>query len=593
MVSIRWSLALLLGLTACGSDDSSDSGGACADTSKVAAFPTPAWQTGPMLSPPSRDYAVGLLSDMKPKWAEELTLVDGWPARPTIVIPLSGTASGVDAGLISLFVADSAGALTKRDVAFGAKLSEEGTSLVVQPRDPLPSDARDVVLVLAPDAVDGAKPLPACSGGEPDPAYATARASLPEGTDAALALPFHIASTAFDLVHLYERVSPSPVLKVAKVEARTLASFADAAPPSDVAALLAPTAASGILELPAYAGADGVFELDTDGAPKAQGTTKPGFIVALPATGSAPYPFVLFQHGGGQNKSDFFQLAGPLAQAGFAFVAIDLPLHGDRAGVGGGTDLDFVDFTDIAKTRDNFRQAVSDHMAVFTGIDALNAALSPVLGVSEPLDAKKGFYMGLSLGGISGSITFSTTPNVNAAGLFVAAGGYPEIVSKGLFAALVSTILKLPTPDRETVLGMAETILDGADPLSYAVRVEDRTLRPRPALFLQAIDDPVIPEPSSDQWARAFGATLAEPFDHAVDAMQTTKLPTSDGFAFPGGSEKATRVLYQNPMNEIPASARHGALIVQPYSQEAVAHCFSTFLANGSCEAIDTGFATH
>jgi hypothetical protein len=591
MVSIRWSLALLLGLsTACGSDDQSASGGACADTSKVAAFPTPRWQTGPMLSPPSGDYAVGLLTDLKPKWADALSRVDGWPARPTIVLPLSASASSVDASRVSLFAADSAGALTKRDVVFEAKLSDEGTSLVVQPRDPFPPDARDVVLVVASDAIDGAKPLPACSGGKPDPAYATARASLPEGTDAALALPFHIATTAFDLGHLYERIAPSPVLKVASVEARALASFGDAAPPSDVAALLAPTAASGILELPAYAGADGVFELDTDGAPKAQGTTKPGFIVALPATGSAPYPFVLFQHGGGQDKSDFFQLAGPLAQAGFAFVAIDLPLHGDRAGVGGGTD---VDFSDIAKTRDNFRQAVSDHMAVFTGIAALNAALAPVLGVSEPLDAKKGFYMGLSLGGISGSITFSTTPNVNAAGLFVAAGGYPEIVSKGLFAALVSTILKLPTPDRETVLGMAETILDGADPLSYAIRVEDRSLRPRPALFMQAIEDPVIPEPSSDQWARAFGATLAEPFDHAVDAMQTTKLPTSDGFAFPGGSEKATRVLYQNPMSEIPASARHGALIVQPYSQEAVAHCFSTFLANGSCEAIDTGFATH
>jgi hypothetical protein len=201
--------------------------------------------------------------------------------------------------------------------------------------------------------------------------------------------------------------------------------------------------------------------------------------------------------------------------------------------------------------------------------------------------------LGLSLGGISGSITFSTTPNVNAAGLFVAAGGYPEIVSKGLFAALVANILNRPTPERETLLGMAETILDGADPLSYAVRVEDRSTRPRPAIFMQAIDDPVIPEPSSDQWARAFGAVLAEPFDHAVDAMQTATLPATDNFAFAGGSEKATRVLYQNPMNDIPAAQRHGALIVQSYSQETVAHCFSTFLSSGSCEASDQGFASH
>lgn len=46
-------------------------------------------------------------------------------------------------------------------------------------------------------------------------------------------------------------------------------------------------------------------------------------------------------------------------------------------------------------------------------------------------------------------------------------------------------------------------------------------------------------------------------------------------------------------MNEIPAAQRHGALIVQEYSQNAVAHCFSTWLAKGSCELIDSGFASH
>lgn len=587
-------LAGVLLLVGCGgSDEDEPAAGACANTAEVVAFPTPAWQTEDTLSPPSGDLAVAMVEEVKPEWVPRFSLLDGWPARPTIVLPLSASVSSVDATKLSLFLIDANGGATKHDTVFTAKLSDEGTSLVVQPRDPFPPEARDVVLVVGSDALEGAKALPACKGAGPDPAYAAARAALPEGTDAALALPFRIASTATELVTLHARVSAAPVLKVAKVEARTLDSFGAAAPPAAVAAELSPKAASGLLELPAYASADGVFVLGADGAPEPSGVTKPGFVVALPATGSAPYPYVLFQHGGGQNKTDFFQLAGALTKAGFAFVAIDLPLHGDRAGPGGGTDLEFVDFSDLAKTRDNFRQAVADHMAVLTGVATLNTALEPVLGVTQPLDASRAFYMGLSLGGISGSITFSTTDEVKAAALFVAAGGYPEIVSKGLFSVLVANLVNRPTPERETMLGLAETLLDGADPLAYAVRVEDRSARPRPALFMQAIADPVIPEPSSDQWARAFGAALAKPSHHDVEGMASVALPASDNFSFTSGGEKATRVLYQNPMNEIPAAQRHGALIVQGYSQEAVANCFSTFVATGSCVAIDTGFATH
>ncbi len=118
-------------------------------------------------------------------------------------------------------------------------------------------------------------------------------------------------------------------------------------------------------------------------------------------------------------------------------------------------------------------------------------------------------------------------------------------------------------------------------------------MRPRPALFMQAIGDPVIPEPSSDQWARAFGAGLALPKQHAVAGMAELALPVSDNFAFAPDGAKATRVLFQNPMNEIPSAQRHGALIVQDYSQAAVAHCFSSWISSGSCEAFDSGFSAH
>ena len=252
-----WVVLVTLLAMGCGSsDDSSGGRNACADTSKVLAFPTPAWHKGEKIAPPEGDFAVAMVAEVKPKWAEQLSLIDGWPARPTIVLPLAGPASTTDATALALFGKRDGGGLEDLGATFSATLSDEGTTLVVQPRDPVPPGVDEVIVAVK--GVADTRVLEAC--GE-HAAYAEAKAALPDGTDVDLALPIRIATTPRALVRLYDRVSKSPVLKVAKVEARTLASFAAAAPPADVAATLAPTAASGILELPAYANASGVFEL--------------------------------------------------------------------------------------------------------------------------------------------------------------------------------------------------------------------------------------------------------------------------------------------------------------------------------------------
>ncbi len=38
-------------------------------------------------------------------------------------------------------------------------------------------------------------------------------------------------------------------------------------------------------------------------------------------------------------------------------------------------------------------------------------------------------------------------------------------------------------------------------------------------------------------------------------------------------------------------SARHGALIALPYSQQQVAHCFAGVEAETGCQAIDSGYS--
>jgi len=448
--------------------------------------------------------------------------------------------------------------------------------------------------VIAPGALEGATALAVCGpGGTAHPDYAAAEAALPAGTPAELALPFEMATTAKALPALWDRLKTTPVLGIAELSARPVADLGPKAPPPEVAALLRPDAAQGILSLPDYRGADRTMRLEADGAPARSGQTRPGIAIALPAAGDPPYPLVLFQHGGGQDKLDFFQLAGPLAEAGFAFVAIDLPYHGDRAPQGGGNDLDILDFDDMLATRDNFRQAVADHMAVLSGVADLNVALASVYGVAQALDPKRLTYMGLSMGALSGSLTFSCAHDLDAAALFVGAGGFSQIVRFGMFSLFIDDILTAEPIETEVILALAEVLLDGADPHAYAQRTEDQTRPPRPMLLFQAIDEAIISHPVSDAWARAFGADLAVPFHHPVDYMTQLDLPAADNFAWPGGGPATTRILFHNPMTEQTVAERHGALITLPYTQQQVAHCFSGVLAGQACQAIDTGYYDH
>ncbi|MBW1809411.1 MAG: hypothetical protein JRJ87_14545 [Deltaproteobacteria bacterium] len=589
--------ALLLSsmLAACGSNESQPVPGPCADTSTKYALPSPAWHQGTHLSAPPGDAAAALLGQHRAEWLTKLDQLDGWPIRPTIVVPMSKRATSIDPSLIKLY-ADTGSGLLEWPVEFSASLEDSGRSLILKPTNPFPPEVRDVILVVREGAAGSAIALPACGADQkPDQAYVSAKESIADLDDVQLALPFRLATTHQDLEYLWERLDGliTPALIVESIEERTLESFGEKAPPPEIAVHLAPTAYSGILELPEYRDANGVFVRDLDKGPKIQGSTRPGFVLALPAQGAPPYPLVIFQHGGGQNKADFLLHAKPLAEAGFAIIGLDLPFHGDRASASGGSDLDILDFDNLLRTRDNLRQAAADQMAIISGVDSLNAALEPFLGTSSSLDPEKVFYMGLSMGGISGSLTFATARKLNAAALFVGAAGYSEIVQFGFFSLMVADILELDPLEREVVLGLAEVLLDGADPYAYAKRSEDRSTTPRPVIFFQAEGELIIDPPTNDAWARAFGADLAKPFDHSVSGMQELDLPADNNFSWTGSGNAATRLLIQCPLAEVSAGERHGGLIVQDYSQQIVADCFRSFLDQGKCTVLDTDFASH
>jgi len=562
--------------------------GPCADTQQVLALPTPLWQEGPALSIPVGDRAAAALSAVRRRWASQLSKVDGWPVRPTVLVPLSAPASGIDARHIQVYVADEQGPLSRIDIEFEADLVAAQT-LRWMPQGPLPPAAREVVLVFEPGAVQGALPLPACEDSGPHPAYREARQALPEEQPVELALPFRISRIPDELVDHAMALRQEPDLAVRSLDSVEIGSFGAASPTATVAAHLHPQGASGVLQTPDYRSPNGTIE-NPQGAFIKQGVTEPGVLVLRPAQGQAPFPFVLFQHGGGQDRTEVFKVAGPLSEAGFALVAIDLPYHGARAAPGGGDDLDMLDFDSPLRTRDNFRQAVSDHLSVLGGLEALNSELEPIWGHTQTLDPSRAFYMGLSMGAVSGSLTFSAGPNLQGAALFVGGADLATLLSSGFFSLFVSDVLEQPAAERAAILGLLQTLLNGMDPIAYGPRVEDRSLAPRPALFMQAADDPLIGEASSDLWAHSFGADLVQPSTHPVAHMQSQTLPAQDNLTWPSGA--GTRLLFQHPMQQIPVRERHAGLIRTSYAQQIVAHCFMTQITTGACEALGFDFQT-
>jgi hypothetical protein len=211
--------------------------------------------------------------------------------------------------------------------------------------------------------------------------------------------------------------------------------------------------------------------------PADQGSITLETLIAMPA-GTAPstgWPVVLFGHGLGSSKESALAIAGRLASAGFATVAIDTAAHGSRAvrisndinlGCTGmcfsgttptGTQCEtiaqcqsgqtcgslaatpslvppspttaaqcYAPFLspDLGMTRDGIRQTILDHQRVIRALKTCGAAGCNLISV----DPNRIFYAGISLGSILGGMTTAMTPDIDAALLNVGGAGWADIL---------------------------------------------------------------------------------------------------------------------------------------------------------------------
>jgi len=214
-----------------------------------------------------------------------------------------------------------------------------------------------------------------------------------------------------------------------------------------------------------------------------------------PVTG---WPVVIFQHGITQNRTNLFLLADALSFAGFAAVAIDLPLHGitdktnpfymtgmertfdlDRVnnqtllppadGVIDPSGNDFINLQSVLTSRDNTREAAQD-------LRQLTATLPLVdlNGDGKPdLDAGHIRFIGHSLGGITGTTFLGIEDNISSATLGMAGGGIAKLLDGSatfgprIAAGVAAGGIIKGQPLYESYLVGVQTVVDSGDPINY------------------------------------------------------------------------------------------------------------------------------
>ncbi len=219
-------------------------------------------------------------------------------------------------------------------------------------------------------------------------------------------------------------------------------------------------------------------------------------LLSIPKTGSAPWPVVIFQHGITSNRTAMLAIADALASAGFATVAIDMPLHGlpetsplhsdiertfdldlvnnttrapgsDNTADTSGTH--YINLTNLAVTRDNVRQSVADLFALFESL----ATMDYDTGGAD-FDTSNVYFIGHSLGAMAGIPFLALEPGVKEAVLGMPGSGiaklldgsasFGPVIAAGLAAAGVTK----GTVDYESFMAAAQTLVDSGDPGNYA-----------------------------------------------------------------------------------------------------------------------------
>ena len=255
-----------------------------------------------------------------------------------------------------------------------------------------------------------------------------------------------------------------------------------------------------------------------------------------PANG---WPVVIFQHGITLNRTLMLAIADSFAQAGFAVVAIDLPLHGvtdpaspfyqgpgspfgdnerhfnlDNVGAVGvfapdgqiDDGWEILNLENPLNARDHIRQAVADTIALTRTIPTLDFPD----GDSNPdLDGSQIHYVGVSLGSIISGVFLGLNDEVGTATLSSPGGPWTSILTDPAavdFGAPIRAVLSaqgLPpgTAGFDDFVRDLQTVIDPVDPVNYATDAAAL----HPLHVIEILGDTAVPNRPTDSLAALWG----------------------------------------------------------------------------------------
>ena len=193
-------------------------------------------------------------------------------------------------------------------------------------------------------------------------------------------------------------------------------------------------------------------------------------LLNLPLNAKAPYPCVIAQHGYSGNKKDNLIFSLKLARLGYAMFAIDAQYHGERKRQG----------------KDIFSlNIIEDVKAIIQTVIDLRRALD-YLETRPEIDSSRIGYVGISMGGVLGSIFSGVDERVKCPILIVGGGGWRTLVS----LSQIGPAIVMRKYIEQNHIDMDEVVreFDNVEPLNFIGRVS-----PRPVLFINGKRDIIVP----------------------------------------------------------------------------------------------------
>ncbi|MDP1832079.1 MAG: hypothetical protein Q8K67_08475 [Geothrix sp.] len=279
----------------------------------------------------------------------------------------------------------------------------------------------------------------------------------------------------------------------------------------------------------AVAPGTGVLQVSRNATGVARGfyhtTRNVPFLLMVPATGTGPFPVVIFQHGIGGFKEQTILLAEAACSAGYAIIAIDQPLQGELANGRPSSEWvsNFISLPSILNTRTNMQQAAfnlwrMERMLKQPTVDptSLQAQMSVAGKALAP--AGPTHFIGRSLGSIVGTYFMAgnsiqtggsnikatlSVPGARLVYLLQESPSFSGMVNDGLAAAGLPT----GSPNYHNFFVLAQSLVDPTDPATVTTplsAVAPSRLSGR-VVLQEAIGDTVITNFYTQYLANALG----------------------------------------------------------------------------------------